>query len=83
MYDVIVIGAGAAGMMCAITSARDSKKVLLIEKLPKIGSKLKATGGGKCNLSNTLGSEEFMASFGKNGRFMRDALLSFDNKASY
>ncbi|HIP45497.1 MAG TPA: FAD-dependent oxidoreductase, partial [Sulfurospirillum arcachonense] len=42
MYDVIVIGAGAAGMMCAITSARDGKKVLLLEKLSKIGAKLKA-----------------------------------------
>ena len=70
MYDVIVIGAGAAGMMCAITSAKNGKKVLLLEKLPKIGSKLKATGGGKCNLTNTLGKE----------RFMRDALFEFDNK---
>jgi hypothetical protein len=81
MYDIIVIGAGAAGMMCAITAAKDGKKVLLLEKLPKIGAKLKATGGGKCNLTNTLGFEEFMASFGKNGRFMRDALLSFDNQS--
>ncbi len=81
MYDVIVIGAGAAGMMAAITSARAGKKVLLLEKLPRIGAKLKATGGGKCNLTNTLGIEEFMASFGKSGRFMRDALLSFNNQA--
>jgi len=80
MYDVIVIGAGAAGMMCAVTSARDDKKVLLLEKLPRVGTKLKATGGGKCNLTNTLGIEEFMVSFGKNGRFMKEALLSFDNK---
>lgn len=79
-YDVVVIGAGAAGMMCAITVARDGAKVLLLEKLPKIGAKLKATGGGKCNLTNTLEAEEFMDSFGKNGRFMRDALLGFDNK---
>jgi len=81
MYDVIVIGAGAAGMMCAITSARDGKKVLLLEKLSKIGAKLKATGGGKCNLTNTLGIEDFMASFGRSGRFMRDALIGFDNQA--
>jgi len=81
MYDVIVIGAGAAGMMCAITSAREGKKVLLLEKLPKIGAKLKATGGGKCNLTNTLGVEEFMSSFGKNGRFMRDVLLAFNNQS--
>ncbi len=81
MYDVIVIGAGAAGMMCAITSARVGKKVLLLEKLPKIGAKLKATGGGKCNLTNTLNFEDFMSSFGKNGLFMRDAILAFNNQA--
>ncbi len=80
MYDVIVIGAGPSGMMSAISSARNGKKVLLLEKLPKIGAKLKATGGGKCNLTNTLNSEDFMASFGRNGRFMRDALLNFSNK---
>ena len=79
-YDTIIIGAGAAGMMCAISSAKNGKNVLLLEKLSKIGSKLKATGGGKCNLTNTLGFEEFMSSFGKNGRFMRDALVSFYNK---
>ncbi len=79
MYDSIVIGAGAAGMMCAITSARDGKKVLLLEKLPKVGAKLKATGGGKCNLTNTLNHEDFISGFGKNGRFMRDALGGFDN----
>ncbi len=80
MYDVIIIGAGAAGMMCAISSARNDKKVLLLEKLPKIGAKLKATGGGKCNLTNTLKIEEFMDGFGRNGRFMSDALSVFDNK---
>lgn len=78
-YDVIVIGAGAAGMMSAITSAKNAKKVLILEKLPKIGAKLKATGGGKCNLTNTLSLEDFIASFGKSGRFMRDALVSFNN----
>lgn len=78
-YDVIVIGAGAAGIMCAITSAKEGNKVLLLEKLSKIGAKLKATGGGKCNLTNTLSFDDFMNSFGKNGRFMRDALSGFNN----
>ena len=79
IYDVIIIGAGAAGMIAAITAARDDKKVLLLEKLPQIGAKLKATGGGRCNLTNTLSNEDFMAKFGRDGRFMQDALKLFDH----
>jgi len=80
-YDLIVIGAGAAGIMAAIVAARNGKKVLLLEKLSKIASKLKATGGGRCNLTNTLNNEEFMAQFGRDGRFMQDALHTFDHNA--
>ena len=80
-FDLIVVGSGAAGMIAAIQAARDGKKVLLLEKLSKLGAKLKATGGGRCNLTNTLGNEEFMAKFGRNGRFMCDALTLLDHKA--
>jgi len=79
-YDLIVIGSGAAGIMSAIVAARDGHKVLLLEKLSNISSKLKATGGGRCNLTNTLSNEEFMAKFGRDGRFMQDALGAFDNE---
>lgn len=79
-YDVIVVGAGAAGIMAAITAARRGKKVLLLEKLSKIAAKLKATGGGRCNLTNTLSNEDFMARFGRNGRFMTPALKALDHK---
>ena len=51
-WDLIVIGAGAAGMMSAITAARAGKKVCIIEKLEKAGKKLFATGNGKCNFTN-------------------------------
>ena len=80
-YDLIVIGAGAAGMMAAITAGRRGKHVLLLEKLPKIGAKLKATGGGRCNLSNTLSSEDFIEAFGRDGRFMHRAIDTFDHHA--
>ena len=80
-YDLIVIGSGAAGIISAIVASRAGKKVLLLEKLSKIASKLKATGGGRCNLTNTLSNEDFMARFGREGRFMQDALKAFDNKA--
>ncbi|HIQ28118.1 MAG TPA: NAD(P)/FAD-dependent oxidoreductase [Sulfurovum sp.] len=79
-YQLIVIGSGAAGMMAAIMAAREGKAVLLLEKLSKIGAKLKATGGGRCNLTNTLDNEEFMRRFGRDGRFMSPALEAFDHK---
>ncbi len=64
--------------MSAIVSAREGERVLLLEKLPKIGAKLKATGGGRCNLTNTLSHEDFMSSFGREGRFMNHALTRFN-----
>lgn len=80
-YDLIVIGSGAAGMMAAITAARRGKSILLLEKLSKIGAKLKATGGGRCNLTNTLDKETFMSRFGRDGRFMTPALEAFDHQS--
>jgi len=78
-YDIIIIGSGAAGMMAAITAAKEGKKVLVLEKLSNIGAKLKATGGGRCNLTNTLDNETFMSHFGRNGKFMMPALQAFDH----
>ena len=68
-------------MMSAITAARAGHKVLLLEKLSKIGAKLKATGGGRCNLTNTLDNETFMSHFGRDGRFMTPALEALDHTA--
>ncbi len=51
-YDVIIIGAGASGLVTAIVSARRGKKVLILEKNSKVGKKLLATGNGKCNITN-------------------------------
>jgi len=81
MYDVAVVGSGAAGIMSAITAAKEKKSVLLLEKMSKIGTKFKATGGGKCNLTNTLNIDDFISSFGKQGKFMRDAMFEFDQKS--
>jgi len=76
---VIIIGAGAAGMLAAITAANEGHSVCLLEKLSDIGTKLKATGGGRCNLTNTLDNESFMERFGRDGRFMTPALEHFDH----
>ena len=77
--SVIVIGAGACGMMASIIASRENNKVILLEKLGDIGAKLKATGGGRCNLTNTLSNDIFMKDFGKDGRFLSDALNLFDS----
>ena len=78
--SVVVVGAGAAGMVAAIHAAREGHRVVLLEKLSKIGTKLKATGGGRCNMTNTLDNESFMQHFGRDGRFMAPVLERFDSQ---
>lgn len=51
-YDVIIIGAGASGLMCAATAAKQGKRVLVLEKANKVGKKILMSGGGKCNFTN-------------------------------
>ena len=74
LYDLVVIGAGASGMMAAITAARDNKKVCILEKLDKAGKKLLATGNGKCNFTNA-----YMEStcFGGDETFVNSVLNQF------
>ena len=52
MYDAIILGAGASGMMAAITAGRREKKVLLIETMDSVGKKLSVTGNGRCNITH-------------------------------
>lgn len=72
--DLVVIGGGASGMVAAISAARLGRRVLLCEKSPSLGRKLLASGGQRCNLSNTLTTDEFMERVGRDGRFMGPAL---------
>lgn len=51
-YDVIIIGAGAAGLMCASAAGKRGRRVLLLDKADKIGSKILVSGGGRCNFAN-------------------------------
>ena len=53
LYDVIIIGAGASGLICAIEAAKKNKSILVIERLQKAGKKVLATGNGKCNIANS------------------------------
>ncbi|HCA89639.1 MAG TPA: aminoacetone oxidase family FAD-binding enzyme, partial [Legionellales bacterium] len=50
--DVLVIGAGAAGLMCAIQAGKRQRKVLVIDKANKMGKKILMSGGGRCNFTN-------------------------------
>src|SRR5688572_3321115 len=71
---VIVIGAGAAGLWAAAAAARAGSSVLLLEKTPRTGTKVLASGGTRCNLTTTLGPDEAARLFGPRGeRFLRPA----------
>ena len=74
---IIVAGAGAAGMMAAITAARAGKQVLLIEPNEKVGRKLYITGKGRCNVTNNCTKEEFLASVPRNSKFLYSAISRF------
>lgn len=82
MYDVIVIGAGAAGLMAAATAARNGKSVLLMEKMEKAGRKIRISGKGRCNLTNARPPEEFKEAIRTNAEFFDVAFAEFNNKAT-
>ncbi len=65
--------------MAAITAARQGAAVVLLEKSTDIARKVLASGGGRCNLTNTLNNEAFVKRFGRNGRFMIPALQALDS----
>src|SRR5688572_31407949 len=52
-FDVVVIGGGAAGLMCAFTAGRRGRRVLVLEKANRCGKKILMSGGGRCNFTNT------------------------------
>ena len=74
-FDAIIIGAGAAGLMCAATAGKRGKKVLLLDHANKIGEKIRISGGGKCNFTNLNAQPENYVS--KNPRFCISALKRY------
>lgn len=75
--QVIVIGAGASGLIAAGQAASMGAETLLLEKMHRPGRKLRITGNGRCNLTNSAPVSEFIARFGPNGRFLRSAFSHF------
>ncbi|HEX5136365.1 MAG TPA: NAD(P)/FAD-dependent oxidoreductase [Planctomycetota bacterium] len=73
--DVVILGAGAAGLWAAGTAAARGKKVLLLEKNPRVGVKILASGGTHCNVTTTLEGHALSEAFGRDGgRFLRPSL---------
>lgn len=74
-YDVIVLGAGAAGLFCALTAGQRGRRVLVIEKANKVGKKILMSGGGRCNFTNlAIGAGNYIS---ENPHFCKAALKRF------
>ncbi len=77
-YDVVVLGAGAAGMMCAFEAGRRGRRVLLLEHGERVGRKILISGGGRCNFTNVgTRAENFLS---ENPHFAKSALARFTPK---
>ena len=74
-FDVVVIGAGAAGMMCAATAGARGRRVLLIDHYAKVGEKIRISGGGRCNFTNIHATHRDFLS--RNPDFCRSALARY------
>lgn len=75
--DVVVIGAGAAGMMCAMTAAARGRRVLLLDHANKAGKKILMSGGGRCNFTNMWAEPANFFSQGDNPHFCKSALARY------
>lgn len=75
MWDVVIIGAGGAGMMCALTAAQRGRKVVLVDHAPDIGAKIRISGGGRCNFTNLhAGPGNYLS---QNPHFCKSALSRY------
>lgn len=77
MYDVIVIGAGPAGIMASIKASENKKNVLLLDKNDCIGKKLQLTGGTRCNLTNLKSNNDFISQIPVNNKALYSCLSQF------
>ena len=77
--NIIIVGGGAAGMLAGIYAAESSKKVILIEKNKILGRKLRITGKGRCNITNSADISDFFKNIPVNSKFLYSALYSYTN----
>jgi predicted Rossmann fold flavoprotein len=80
MKKIVIIGAGPAGMMAAITAAAQGAAVILLEKKERVGRKLSISGKGRCNLTAAVDQAGLIRGFPGNGRFLYSAFNEFSNR---
>ena len=80
MTDLVVIGGGPAGMMCALQAAGRGLSVTLLDRNQMLGRKLRITGKGRCNVTNACDTREFMANIPGDGRFLYSAMSRFGTR---
>src|SRR5258707_15276114 len=75
-YDVVILGGGAAGLMCAIEAGKRGRRVLVIERSERVGKKILISGGGRCNFTNLqVTPENFLYA---NPHFCKSALTLYN-----
>jgi predicted Rossmann fold flavoprotein len=82
MDDVIVIGAGPAGMVAAVAAGEANKRVRILERMQQPGRKLLLSGGSRCNITNNLNAREFVQACGPAAKFLHNAVGRFDPRAT-
>lgn len=84
LYDVVVVGGGASGLMAAGRAAELGKRVLLLEKNKRVGEKLRISGGGRCNITNAEEDERvLLRAYGKAEQFLYSVFAQFGNKHAF
>src|SRR6266478_3541575 len=81
-WDVVVIGAGAAGLLAATRAAERGKRTLLLEKNRRPGVKILMSGGTRCNLTHATDNRGIVEAYGPPGRFLHSALAALSVQAT-
>src|SRR5882672_10343318 len=77
-FDVVIVGAGAAGLMCAIAAGQRGRRVLLLEHIDRVGAKILISGGGRCNFTNLESAPDRFLS--ANPHFCKSALSRYTQR---
>src|SRR6266853_6149519 len=76
-WEVVILGAGAAGLMAAIRAAERGRRTLVLEKNRKPGVKILMSGGTRCNITQATDNHGIVAAYGPPGKFLHSALAAF------